>query len=279
MADNASLLGRVDEDAMFLDPPDPVDLLLASTHDSGEGKSRPLDFVRARLQEYKKENRRLRERVTDLEQTLSIVQTAQEWTINKQMTPEQAEKMKEIKALLEHAKRAREEIQNFSGASRQALYEKLRTCKLALKKEREEKREMKDRLLHAFDHARIIKEQHQQLLIQKETEDEKWQTMIRGMKERHRRTLRKLQGDGAVEHADRQEQLSHFGEQVIEELATLQNHLQEVRKETVDGIIPEGDDLENGMLSASGGKLHDTSVAGSPDLYGSNSFEDDDFEP
>merc|ERR1719476_716102 len=102
-----------------MDPPDPLDLLIAHTEDVGPRGPRPLDFVRAKFAELKRDNKRLRDRVADLEQTLSIVQTAQEWTVGKGMTPEQA-------------KKAREDLQNFSGSSRQALYEKLRACKNAL---------------------------------------------------------------------------------------------------------------------------------------------------
>jgi len=242
-----------DDPNMMLEPPDPVDLLIAHTDDSSAKKSRPLDFVRAKFQEVKKDNKRLRDRVADLEQTLSIVQTAQEWTVGKGMTQEQSDKMREIKALLEQAKRAREDIQKFSDTSRTALYEKLRTSKNALRRERDEKLLMKDRLMHAFDHARAIKEAHQRLAQQREEEQQKWQNLILDMKERHRRELRRLQGDAAVMESDRQDQLSHFGEQVIGELTALQQHLQDVRQETVDAVIMEGDELEESYPGAAGG--------------------------
>lgn len=261
------------EGGMLVDPPDPLDLLIAHTEDGVVRKSRPLDFVRAKFHEMKKENKRLRERVADLEQTLSIVQTAQEWTIGKGMTPEQRDKMREIKALLEQAKKAREEIQNFSGASRQALYEKLRSCKAALKKEREEKRDMKDRLLHAFDHARAIKEQHRKLAQQRIEEQERWQDVIRDMKERHRRELRRLQGDGAVMEADRQDKLSHFGEQVLDGLSALQQHLRDVRQETVDSVILEGDDLEAAAAEA----MDAFAGEGGRDGAGMSGGDDDDW--
>merc|ERR1719316_1354786 len=154
---------------------DPVDVLLAMTEDPAKGKPRTLDFVREKFRDMKKENKRLRERVSDLEQTLSIVQTAQEWTMGKGMTQEQAEKMREIKNLLEQAKQARADMQNFSSNSKAALYEKLRSAKIALRKEREEKREMKERLLHAFDRARIIKEHHEMMQQQQQDERDSWQ--------------------------------------------------------------------------------------------------------
>merc|ERR1719162_2299828 len=148
--------------------------------------------------------------------------------------------MKEIRALLDQAKKAREEIQSFSNASRQSMYEKLRDTKAALRRERQEKQEMKDRLLHAFDHARSIKDQHRTLAHQRMGEQERWQDLVRDMKERHRRELRRLQGDGAVMEADRQDQLSFFGEQVIDGLNSLQQHLGNLRQETVDSVILEG---------------------------------------
>jgi hypothetical protein len=230
---------------MLLEPPDPVDLLIASTaEDASRDKQRyrPLDFVRGKFQELKKENKQLRERVADLEQTLSIVQTAQEWTIGKGMSPEQSEKMREIRTLLEQAKKAREELQHFSTSSRQALYEKLKVCKNELKREREEKREMKGRLLHALDFAKSIREQNRQLTELRERENEQWQEHLRDMKDRHKRKLVRLQGDPGAQEADRHDQLKDFGEQVMGDLSALQQHLTEIRKETIDNVVMEGDE-------------------------------------
>lgn len=223
------------------DMSDPVDALLAMTEDPTKGKARCLDFVRLKFKDMKSENKRLKDRVADLEQTLSIVQTAQEWTMGKGMTQEQADKMREIKGLLEQAKQARADMQNFSTNSKAALYEKLRSAKIALKKEREEKREMKERLLHAFDRARVIKEQHAERSAQAEDERKGWEATVQMLKDRHKRELMRLQGEGAVMQADRQEQLSYFGEQVVEDLAQLQMHLREVRAKTVDNILIEPD--------------------------------------
>mmetsp|Transcript_15147 Transcript_15147/g.32680 ORF Transcript_15147/g.32680 Transcript_15147/m.32680 type:complete len:270 (-) Transcript_15147:34-843(-) len=227
-------------DGMLLDPPDPLDLLIAHTESGVLAKSRPLDFVRAKFSEMKQENRQLKQRVADLEQTLTIVQTAQEWAAGRGMTAEQQDRMKEVRALLEQAKKAREEIQTFSGASRQSLFEKLRDTKAALKREKQEKQEMKDRLVLAFDHARNLKEQNRQLQQQQTVEQEKWQNLVRDMKDRHRLELQRLRGDGAVAEADRQDQYSFFGEQVCEGLLALQQHLRSLRQETVDAVIMEG---------------------------------------
>lgn len=268
-----SVLAGIDEDVgegMLMDPPDPLDLLIAHTEDSIHNKPKPLDFVRAKFQELRKENKRLKERVVDLEQTLSIVQTAQEWTTGKGMSQEQREKFREIKALLEQARKTRQDINSFSEASKQSIYEKLRQCKAALKREKQDKAEMKDRLLHAFDHARAIKEAHQKLSQQREQEQDRWTEIVRDMKERHYRELRRLKGDGAVAESDRQDQLSHFGEQVIDGLTALQQHLHEVRQQTVDSVILEGDELDAGDF--------DGERTGSPGPLGSGvEDEDEDF--
>jgi len=234
------------DDAMLLDPPDPVDLLIAHTHADQAVNlgARPLDFVRAKMSELKKDNSKLKSRVADLEQTLSIVQTAQEWTLGKGMTQEQATRMQEIKALLEQAKKAREEMQNFSSASRAALYEKLRTCKAMLRRERQEKVEMKDRLMHAFDHARAHRDAYRRLKQQRDDENERWQQAWKETKERHRLELRRLHGDPAAMQSDRQDQFGYYGERVLDDLLALQQHLRSVKERTVDTVVLDGEDIE-----------------------------------
>jgi len=235
-----------EDESMFLDPPDPVDLLIAHTEEGVANKPRPLDFVREKMTNLKKENKRLKERVMDLEQTLSIVQTAQEWTV-KGMTVEQADKMREIKSLLEKAKKAKEETKNFSGASKECMFEKLRQTKNQLGKERQAKSEMKERLVHAFHTARNLQGAHKSVTEERDQERAAWQAKVRDMKERHRRELRRLQGDAAAQESDRHDQLSMFGEQVMSDLTELQSHLKEVRQETVDSVIAEGiDEDEDG---------------------------------
>merc|ERR1712014_506441 len=112
------------------------------------------------------------------------------------------------------------------------------------KKERQEKLEMKERLIHAFDHARDVKEKHNMLLQKHQDDKERWTDVVRDMKERHKQTLQRLHGDGAVQEVDRQEQLSQFGEQVMQDLSALQQHLREVRQETVDEVLFEDEDAE-----------------------------------
>jgi len=235
------LIGELPAEGMIDEPvedmSDPVDILLAMTEDPTGGKARPLDFVRAKFKTLKSENKRLSARVQELEQTLSIVQTAQEWTMGKGMTQEQAEKMREIKQLLEQAKQARADMQAFSANSKAAMYEKLRAAKVTLRREREEKREMKERLLHAFDRARVIKEQHEQQQQQQEKERLEWQTQVQTLKDQHKRAILRLQGEGAVMQADKQEQYAYFGEQVAQDLFSLQQHMRTLRGKTVDSIM------------------------------------------
>lgn len=256
------------EESLLLDPPDPVDLLIAHTEDVTAEKPRPLDFVRAKMKDLKGENRRLRERVADLEQTLSIVQTAQEWTMGKGMTPEQAERMREIKALLEQAKKAREDLHTFSGSSKAAVYEKLRKSQNALKRTQDEKREMRERLGQAFHHARVIQEEHRRQVELHERERQSWQERIATVKERHRRELRRLQGDAAAHESDRHDRLSQFGEQVMSELSSLQQHLRGVKQETVDAVAVDDDD----EAAAASGETFAPDFAG--DAYGDDGFDD-----
>jgi len=273
------------DDGMLLDPPDPVDLLIAHTHadEAVNMGSKPLDFVRAKMSEMKKENKRLKDRVADLEQTLSIVQTAQEWTLGKGMTQEQAMRMQEIKALLEQAKKAKEEMNAFSNSSRAALYEKLRTCKAALRREKQEKAEMKDRLMHAFDHARAHRDAHRKIARQREEDHQMWNQALKEVKERSQLELRRLHGDPAAIQSERKDQLSHYGEQVMGDLSALQQHLKGVRSETVDQVILEGDDFDeekdyNEVYAATGafgstGELG-AEVAGDAVAAGTDGFDD-----
>jgi chromosome segregation ATPase len=237
--------------------PDPVDSLLAMK-DADKGRAeRPMDFVRARFKKLKEENKDLRNQVADLKHTLAIVQTAQQWSQGNLMSQEQAQKVKEMTMLLQQAKAARDDAANFSKVGKAAMYEKVRQYKTALKKEREEKREMKERLNNAFEHARVIKEENKKLADKQKREREGWQEFVRDMKERHRKEMSKMQGDleGQDEKRDeRQKQLSHFGERVMQELSSLQQHLQEVRQETVDNVVLEGDEeFEERILGGKGG--------------------------
>jgi chromosome segregation ATPase len=251
---------------MALDAPDPMDLLLAHSKDAGAGP-RPLDFVREKLRDLRGENTRLRERVTDLEQTLSIVQTAQEWSVGKGMTQEQVDKMNEIRGLLEQARKAKEEIATFSNSSRQNLYEKLRSCKLALRKEREEGKQMKHRLAHAFEHMKEMKEQMRRLEIQRETEREQLQQVIRRMQEKHIKDMRRLAADPTAQVSVDREQVTQFNEAAIEDLLTLQKTMQDVKQVTVDEVDLAGDSAFMSQDQHSG-SVHLQASTDSDDLAG-----------
>jgi len=232
----------LEDESMLLDPPDPVDLLIAHTEDVSP-QSRALDFVRVKIQSLKQENKKLKTRVADLEQTLSIVQTAQEWSVGKGMTKEQIDKMNEIKLLLEQAKKAKEEIATFSTSSRQNLYEKLRSCKLTLRKEREEKKEMRTRLVTAFDSVRRMKAMVEKVEQQRAIDQANWQEDIRGLKEKHLKEMRRLNSGGAMASSAHGDQLTQFNEQMIGELTAMQQHIQVVKEDTIDAVVFEGDSV------------------------------------
>lgn len=232
-----------DGDEMLLEPPDPTDLLLAHSKEGLPGGPRPLDFVREKLRGLKAENARLHERVQDLEQTLSIVHTAQEWSVGKGMSREQIDKMNEIKLLLEQAKKAKEDIATFSSSSRQNLYEKLRSCKLALRKEREEKKEMRTRLVGAFESVRKMKAVVEKVEQQRAIEQARWQEDIRGLKEKHLKEMRRLNSGGAMASSAHSDQLTQFNEQMIGELTAMQQHIHVVKEDTIDAVVLEGDSV------------------------------------
>eukprot|EP00747_Dinoflagellata_sp_TGD_P162330 gnl/TRDRNA2_/TRDRNA2_179800_c0_seq1.p1 gnl/TRDRNA2_/TRDRNA2_179800_c0~~gnl/TRDRNA2_/TRDRNA2_179800_c0_seq1.p1 ORF type:complete len:266 (-),score=85.70 gnl/TRDRNA2_/TRDRNA2_179800_c0_seq1:67-864(-) len=223
-------------------PTDPMDLLLASTEPDPSAKPRILDFVRVKMKELRAENAQLKERIVDLEQTLQIVQSAQAWALEKELTEEQARKFQDIQALLTQAKRAKEEMANFTTAGRTALYEKLRFAKNALKKEKEEKREMKERLIQALDHMRQLKAANARVQEKQAAETRYWQDVIQNLKEKHKRQLTKLQGAEGAEYAQRDQMMSTFGEAMMDELSQLQRHVAEVKTETVDKVLLEGDE-------------------------------------
>jgi len=246
--------GSLDELGEEIKPMDPLDALLVNTEANRGKPDRALDFVRVRFKAMQIENKELKEKVADLEHTLAIVQTAQQWSQGNMMSQEQAQKVKEMTMLLQQAKAARDEAANFSKVGKAAMYEKVRTYKNALRKEREEKAEMKTRLVNAFEHGRVIKDENKKLAEKMTREREGWQEFVRDMKERHRKDIGKLVGDiktGDGKQEERQRQLSHFGERVMQELSSLQVHLQEVRQETVDNVIVEDEDeFEDRLLGA-----------------------------
>merc|ERR1712232_338878 len=141
---------------------DSIDMLLYQTH-AGSGKNtRVLDFVRKKVRKIQQEKKELEDRVKDLQHSLEIIQTAQAWSLGNSMTHEQAQKIKEVTSLLLQAKKARQDALNFSKIGKGALFEKLRVYRNMLQKERQEKKEMRDRLAQAFEQARFIKEKNKQ---------------------------------------------------------------------------------------------------------------------
>ena len=105
-----------------------------------------------------------------------------------------------------------------------------------------------DRLMHAFDHARAHRDAYRRLKQQRDEENERWQQAMKETKERHRLELRRLHGDPAAMQSDRQDQFSFYGERVLDDLITLQQHLRGVKERTVDTVVLEGEEFEGSGL-------------------------------
>ncbi|CAD7938615.1 unnamed protein product [Amoebophrya sp. A120] len=214
---------------------DAIDQLLGN-HDDG---ARLLDFVRKKFRKVHQEKRDLEDRVKDLEHSLDIIQTAQAWSLGNQMSHQQAQKVKEVTSLLLQAKKARQDALAFSKVGKGALFEKLRVYKNQLEREKAEKKEMRERLVQAFDHAKLIKEKHAKLEEKRKKEREIWQQMIRQVRDKHYREFDKLKkelGEHDVQKQERLQQLGNFGEKVMEELQNLQEHLSYVKAETIENV-------------------------------------------
>mmetsp|Transcript_40120 Transcript_40120/g.98777 ORF Transcript_40120/g.98777 Transcript_40120/m.98777 type:complete len:251 (+) Transcript_40120:19-771(+) len=204
-----------------------------------EEDSRVFDFVRRRYDALKAENKSMKQRVQELQHTLSIIQTAQSWAQTNGMNPDESQKLKEITVLLVQAKQAREEAMNFTKQGKAATFEQIRELKLAIRKERQEKRDMKERLANAFEAARSIREDSKTLQEKHQREREGWQALVRQIKERHASDitlLRQQMSETVHQSSDRMKQMNDFGSRVMKELTVLQEHLTEVKEETAAGI-------------------------------------------
>eukprot|EP00391_Amoebophrya_sp_Ameob2_P009584 CAMPEP_0178998576 /NCGR_PEP_ID=MMETSP0795-20121207/9585_1 /TAXON_ID=88552 /ORGANISM="Amoebophrya sp., Strain Ameob2" /LENGTH=252 /DNA_ID=CAMNT_0020691261 /DNA_START=316 /DNA_END=1074 /DNA_ORIENTATION=- len=218
--------------------PDAIDGLLGKGLDP-DGQQRLLDFVRRKFRVLTNEKKELMDRVQDLEHSLDIIQTAQAWSLGNQMSHQQAQKVKEVTSLLLQAKKARADALAFSKVGKPALFEKLRVYKNQLNREKAEKKEMRERLIQAFEQAKVIKEKHQKLEEKRRKEREIWQQMIRQMRDKHYREFDKLKielGEHDVQKQERLQQLGNFGEKVMAELQNLQEHLSYVKAETIENV-------------------------------------------
>merc|ERR1712146_849129 len=118
--------------------------------------------------------------------------------------------------------------------------------KLLLKKERTEKREMKQRLVNAFEHSKKIKDQHQHLLDKVEKERLGWKRLIRKVQDRHREEIAFLQvkvGSQSEAAQERMRQVNEFGERVMAELTSLQDHLHGVKEDATAGELSDDEGL------------------------------------
>merc|ERR1719408_220732 len=135
-----------DVDSDIDGPLDPIDHLRASAQFPPTGDGKIMDFIRKKVNTLTAENADLMQRIADVEATLAVVQTAQQWSEENFMSAEQAAKVKEVTNLILEARQAREEALTFSKVGKGALVEQIRQYKTELKKERQSKREMKQRL-------------------------------------------------------------------------------------------------------------------------------------
>merc|ERR1712087_287675 len=111
------------------------------------------------------------------------------------------------------------------------------------RKERDEKKEMKIRLVRAFDHAKAMKDAVGRVEQQRANERARWQEVIRGMKEKHLKEMRRLPSGGGGATSGAELDLAQFNEQMIGELTALQQHMQGVKEETIDLVVLEGDSI------------------------------------
>jgi hypothetical protein len=207
-----------------------------------DGQPRALDFVRAKVGGLSDENERLKNRLADLESTLAIVQTAQKWSEENTMTPEQAAKVKEVTALIMEARTARQEAQNFSKVGKGGLVEELKALKNQLRAERDEKRQMKERLKATFVHAKQLKADHAAAVERDEAEIAYWRKTLRKVQDRHRDEVEALQtAVGAqAQHAQlRMDQVNQFGSRVMSELSDLHENLKGTNTETKNIFLEE----------------------------------------
>merc|ERR1719183_1629401 len=136
-----------DVDSDIDGPLDPIDHLRASAQfppTGGDGKI--MDFIRKKVNALSVENKDLKQRIADVEATLAVVQTAQQWSEENFMSAEQAAKVKEVTNLILEARQAREEALTFSKVGKGALVEQIRQHKTELKKELGKKRSHSARL-------------------------------------------------------------------------------------------------------------------------------------
>jgi cell division septum initiation protein DivIVA len=229
-------------------PLDPIDQLHASAAGGQVREGALMDFVRVKVNKLNTENKELKARVADLESTLAIVQTAQKWSEENSMTPEQAAKVKEVTALLMEARSARQEALSFSKVGKGALYEEIRKYKAVVRKERVEKKEMKQRLTNAFQHSKQIKDEHARLLEKQEQERQGWRALLRKVQDRHREEMAALQQAVGVQNEQAQQrmkQVNQFGERVMKELTQLQDHLHGVKEDTMAGVLSDEEEDPN----------------------------------
>lgn len=208
-----------------------------------------LQFVRDKVNTLQSEKKHFQDRCADLEHTLSIVQTAQSWSQGNVMTQEQAQKVKEMTMLLMQAKQAKEEAMSYSQVGPANLENKIRNYKNALRRERQEKKDMRERLVNAFAQAKKIKENSQRQAERHARERQAMGEHMRKMRANHERAMFDLRADIVGQMSASQGRMEHWNEfagGVMNELHSLQEQLEEVKEEGEDTIL--GDDSANFLM-------------------------------
>merc|ERR1712118_292737 len=106
------------------------------------------------------------------------------------------------------------------------------------------KREMKQRLLHAFNQARVLKEEHAAFLEKQQEERLGRDKLLQKVRERHRAEMEQLEhavSKQTEQTQKRMEQVTSFGERVMADLNELQEQMRMVRDEADQGgfFIPQ----------------------------------------
>merc|ERR1711937_497616 len=120
-----------------------------------------------------------------------------------------------------------------------------------LKKERQSKREMKQRLLNAFNQARVLKEEHASFLEKQQEERLGRDKLLQKVRERHRAEMEQLEravSKQTEQTQKRMEQVTSFGERVMADLNELQEQMRIVREEHYEQLEDDDEDDQGGFF-------------------------------
>lgn len=115
------------------------------------------------------------------------------------------------------------------------LSQELKSLKNQLRAERDEKRQMKERLKATFEHAKQLKTDHAAAVQREEAEIAYWRKTLRKVQDRHRDEVEALQtavGAQAQQAQLRMNQVNSFGSRVMAELSDLHENLKGTSTDT-----------------------------------------------